>query len=567
MTKIKAFLYGRFSSSPQELGDSERRQTELAKAFCIRNNLELVLRLGKLELFDRGFSGFDAEHVKSGAFGKLMIAIKTNQIEPGSYLLVENLDRLSREIPVESMSHILNILKAKINLVTLCPEHTYTITDDFGLILAIVETMRSNKESARKSDMSSTNWAQKRHRIKTEKMTARCPAWLKLSDDRKYFICVADRVAIIKRIFAEKLQGFGKRKIAQRLNEDGLDVWGCNGRKSDGWRESYVDKILHSPAVIGEFTPHTGRGNKRVTIGAPVKDYYPAIIDKKIFQKVQLKKYTSHAGPVGSKVANLFSGLVKDGYSGSAMTYTHKGTTKRLGSEKWSYLKTDATRKNSRARRCSWHYPSFEILILNYLVHVDWATVKGRPETSREALNVDILKNELIELDAKISKLIELATTTEVPIARLTQELKDRQLKRDEKSKQLELAEAGSHLQTAAASVRQSDIIELVTRGDVDARYRLREELRALIDKIELYPEGMNLEQGKQISDEFTRNMATSGAAFCKILFRQGVVRWLFQFSSGKSLVLDEHTDKSDEAKNRFYSIPEGGRVKADRKE
>jgi DNA invertase Pin-like site-specific DNA recombinase len=92
MKKI-AYSYIRFSSDAQAKGDSFRRQTELSRAYCIQNDLSLDEHLN---LKDLGVSAFRSKNLESN-LGKFLEAIQTGYVKPGSFLIVESLDRLSRD--------------------------------------------------------------------------------------------------------------------------------------------------------------------------------------------------------------------------------------------------------------------------------------------------------------------------------------------------------------------------------------------------------------------------------------------------------------------------------------
>ena len=90
--QIKAYSYVRMSTDIQLKGDSLRRQKESSKKYAEENNLELIETLQ-----DIGISAFSGKNSKDGALGVFIEAIESNKIEAGSYLLVESLDRLSRD--------------------------------------------------------------------------------------------------------------------------------------------------------------------------------------------------------------------------------------------------------------------------------------------------------------------------------------------------------------------------------------------------------------------------------------------------------------------------------------
>src|SRR5438874_8702267 len=90
----RAFSYIRFSTPEQLKGDSLRRQLDLSAKYAKQHGL--VLDEG-LTFRDLGVSAFDKSNLGSG--GKLrafLDAVEQGLVPPGSLLLVESLDRLSR---------------------------------------------------------------------------------------------------------------------------------------------------------------------------------------------------------------------------------------------------------------------------------------------------------------------------------------------------------------------------------------------------------------------------------------------------------------------------------------
>jgi DNA invertase Pin-like site-specific DNA recombinase len=57
-------------------------------------------------------------------------AIKSGAVKSGSYLIVESLDRLSREQVLKAQSLFLSIIQAGICLVTLTDGRVFTIRDE-----------------------------------------------------------------------------------------------------------------------------------------------------------------------------------------------------------------------------------------------------------------------------------------------------------------------------------------------------------------------------------------------------------------------------------------------------
>src|SRR5262249_51989725 len=117
-----AYSYIRFSHRKQREGDSLRRQTELAESHCQRRGWTLD---SSLNLHDLGKSSFRGKNALFGNLGLFIKAVETGDVKPGSVLIVESLDRISRQGIVEGFDTIKKILRAGILLVTLSPEREF----------------------------------------------------------------------------------------------------------------------------------------------------------------------------------------------------------------------------------------------------------------------------------------------------------------------------------------------------------------------------------------------------------------------------------------------------------
>jgi DNA invertase Pin-like site-specific DNA recombinase len=125
------------STDLQLKGDSRRRQLEASRAYAEAHGLELA---EGSELEDIGVSAFKGANVREGALGRFLEAVRSGLIKPGSFLLVESLDRLSRQELLTAQSLFLSIIQAGINLVTLTDGRVYRAgTNDLGdLIVSLV---------------------------------------------------------------------------------------------------------------------------------------------------------------------------------------------------------------------------------------------------------------------------------------------------------------------------------------------------------------------------------------------------------------------------------------------
>jgi DNA invertase Pin-like site-specific DNA recombinase len=145
--KPVAYSYIRFSSEPQAWGDSRRRQTAAATRYARQNNLTLD---DGLTFQDLGVSAFRGRNSRTGALGAFLAAIELGVTAPGSYLLVESFDRLSRDQIPSAQALFLQIIQAGINAVTLIDGRLYSAqsginTNPYELPISLVSMMRRMK--------------------------------------------------------------------------------------------------------------------------------------------------------------------------------------------------------------------------------------------------------------------------------------------------------------------------------------------------------------------------------------------------------------------------------------
>jgi DNA invertase Pin-like site-specific DNA recombinase len=287
--------------------------------------------------------------------------IESNKIPKQSVLIVENLDRLSREEVSQALAQFLNIINAGIKVVTLQDGREYTkesVASNWSeLIISITIMSRANEESAGKSKRLSASWDHKRKTIDKFKMTNRCPAWLQLKEARTAFEIIPGRDKVIQSIYRMRLDGMGPNLIAKRLNES--SVW----QPSNGWRESYIIKILRTSAVIGEYQPHKMIDGKRQPIGDSIPDYFPPIIPLETFNAVrQIHFRNTNSGRTG-KATNIFRHLVKCGSCGGSMVLIDHGASPRSGGKR---LACDKARRSANdCQKYSIRYYDFEQKVLS----------------------------------------------------------------------------------------------------------------------------------------------------------------------------------------------------------
>src|ERR1700712_1153568 len=147
-----AYSYLRFSTPEQAAGDSRRRQIAMAEKYAAAHHLKLDLHLSFRDL---GVSAYRGRNAKEGALRAFLEAIEYNLVPPNSYLLVESLDRLSRDRILAAQTLFMQIVQAGITIVTLVDQRSYSLEslnqNPLDLVISLVTMMRANEESEIKS--------------------------------------------------------------------------------------------------------------------------------------------------------------------------------------------------------------------------------------------------------------------------------------------------------------------------------------------------------------------------------------------------------------------------------
>ncbi|MEZ8203287.1 recombinase family protein [Vibrio splendidus] len=463
-----AYSYIRFSSSRQADGDSIRRQTELAKAYAEKHELDLQ----DVSISDFGVSAFRGSNSTEGALGAFLKLVDEQKIDSDCYLLVESFDRLSRQAVEDALGLLMQVVNRGITLVTLSDNHEYKRgeLDMTKLILSIVTMSRANEESEMKSRRTSAAWDKARvdalNGIKAK--NSRLPDWLSWNDDKTDFVVNQSAKEIIQRVFELSAGGTGIEIIARTLNEEGSRTF----KQGKEWRSSGVSKLLRNRAVIGElqFYQKDAQG-KREPIGEPITGYYPELVSKQLFLTVQQGmdlRNKRGSGNRSGQFTNLFTGLIRCGECGAAVV-----TSSQTSKTPQGYLKC-TLRCESQARM---NYKYTEPQVLSALSSLQSVIEKYRAPISDETASLELEVRALNEQVATLESLLDRAFTPKV-----AEKLQEAELQLATTKQQLELEQ-----QRIAAQInREQIVLGLEPLESIDERRAFNSKLRTVIDKIEM---------------------------------------------------------------------------------
>jgi DNA invertase Pin-like site-specific DNA recombinase len=506
----------------------------------------------------------------------LLDDVRANKIPSGSCLIVENLDRLSRQDINESMDILRTFMRAGIDVHTISDNRIYA-AKEFGFvdhILSGVQSYLSNLESTKKQERVRQAWANKRANAKTTIVTAAAPKWLRLSRDRSRFEVIKDKTTIVRSIFDDSACGIGIHTINKRLNEARIPPFGAPWKKKQGtrgWQTCSVRALLNNRAVLGEWQPCRMVNGKRVPDGDPISNYFPSIIDESIFNRAQqgmkqrlINGKPKGGGRKGSNISNLFSGIARCAYCGSSMQFENK-SSRGAG----TYLSCSNARRGLGCKVTSgWAYDDFEASFLAFVSELDLVSILNSNASARLEVEREIaaLHGKFISLDEIQARYLKLFETTELAtnvVAKKLDEVAQHRVATNA------LIEAKEHdLKSMASNVISKDELhEAIARlQNGDDIYKLRAEvaqkLRTIISSLYVATVGTDplIKMAKDAIDDPDDcdaviqffGEAPSTGRFFEIQFRDGSFRAV---QPSEDNPLDYHQQHSD-ADREIGSLP-----------
>jgi len=291
------FPYVRFSTKKQAAGNSTTRQSERIESFVSRYSLTVDTRLE-----DHGLSGFDGANAKKGQLSGFLQRVRDKEIPRGSYLLIENWDRLSRQVLDASIEIFSDLIRSGIKIAVLDEDTVYDDLTSNSFIRAIVQFERAHSESLRKSDMSKASWRAKHKAMAGGAIaTEKCPQWLIVKDGAW---CKLDDICLHIETMFSLAQTYGVAETGRRLN----------AQFGTSYKTHQIQYLLRNRRLLGEHSPveRSKEHGKNVPTGQVVELYYPQVIPPATFEEVQtiLKSRKPFSGRQDATNLNIFRNLL-----------------------------------------------------------------------------------------------------------------------------------------------------------------------------------------------------------------------------------------------------------------
>ena len=488
MTVTPCIIYARFSSAQQERGSSIERQLELARAHIAREGwteIEFVE--------DRGRSAWKGDHLSKGNLGLLTKRIMSGEFEPGTVILVEKLDRLSRQDRRITRRWLEDVTDLGMGVATVDGGRLYTaktlqanMTEDIEIL---IRAELAWKESQQKSERIMD--AQARNRAKAaatgKVMSARCPGWLRVENGS--FIQDAARVALVQQIFQWTADGVGARTIAKRLNDVPVETW---GKARGGWEPTYISEIINSPAVEGDHQPRRLVDGAKINTFDKIVGYYPRIIAADLVTAARSARKMRQRSGGGHRMGfrNLFQSVIRCASCGSTMTLRN-GPTPRA-----NLICSNVFRGRKCEQKTSLRYRAFEDAALTKMLHLALdSRYFSRPDETRPIkTKIAELEKLVVDLTTKSKRMLNLIVMTDEPDPTLVAERQSGEATIKTTKARIESAVADLELAQGAVNhadhmLRVLEVQQAITDPDdairQPARMKVSQAIQTVVERIE----------------------------------------------------------------------------------
>ncbi len=277
-------------------------------------------------IHDPGYSAYSGAHLTRGALGVLQAACIAGKMKPGTILLIEAFDRLTRQPLPEAYEMLLTLVNSGMTIVTLTDGKKWnseTMGSLEAFMLSLVTLYRGFEESERKSDQLQKTYAAAKKQRKQESFGS-APGWLSRETKESPWVVNEELAEVVRRVFKMSAQGYGSKAIAKRANEEKWPVPTRLNLTKGNWHSRMPGIILRNRAVLGyhEHYNHTHEAHAKNYKGEPTgiiyHDFYPRIVSDELWNASRASIATRTVDKKKDEHRyNIFSGRMYCGYCGA----------------------------------------------------------------------------------------------------------------------------------------------------------------------------------------------------------------------------------------------------------
>ncbi len=428
---------------------------EAAIEYCKLNNLTLSSKSFR----DLGVSAY--KEVDRPSLSDLHQCIANGSIKTGDVIVLEKLDRLSRQGIAKTQAMLQDILSQGVLIVSLMDGLTldkHSLNDLTLVIRIAIAADLANKESSAKSSRIQANKDSMRERIKAGIPVAmKLPFWLKFEDNQFVF---DERKSILETILEKKRQGESLAKIAGYLNESGIPSPNQGGT----WNPSTLRDVIKNSVLFGAHQL-TVKLNGKYQPSELVQNYYPPVISYSEYLELNSKAVQR---PAGASETNHISGLVYCGTCGKKMA--NKSRRNKTGKVTYYYCRYSLIKMCEHTA----HVRNLHELVISNIHHLE---VK---QINKQDTGEDEIRIRLGQVEKRVAELISglsITTSTLVTTAFMTAVSSLEQQKSDL------MAELKSIVTIAPDAIQT-----LLSFVDDPKKFNI--ELKKIIKRIEIKPYG-----------------------------------------------------------------------------
>lgn len=321
----RVISYTRFSSRKQAKGLSYVRQIEAAREWCAENGYTLD---ESDQFADLGVSAYSGANAETGALAELQRMLASGEIERGTILIVEALDRLTRQSLNKAITLLMNLATGGLTVVTLSDRRVWneeSMNDLGSFLMSVVTLYRGHQESEYKSKRLRKTF--KKHRENgSQQAFGSAPGWLYRESKDKPWQVDEEKAEVVRRVFELAAAGLGSKAISKKANDEGWPVPTRLNMTDGRWHGQMPGQLLRNRAVLGEHQHriHTHEAHAKhwqgVLAGAPIPDYYPRIVSDELWSRARASiRSRAIAKRRATHYYNVFSGMMFCGECGAPM--------------------------------------------------------------------------------------------------------------------------------------------------------------------------------------------------------------------------------------------------------
>ena len=404
---VSAFIYIRFSTPKQEAGSSKDRQIEDCRAYLDRQGWDEAEVIG-----DLGISAWKGNHLRTGNLGKFAQRVIDGEIPRGSVLVVQNLDRLSRQEPRKTQRWMEDMWDAGLRIASVRDGKVYDAENLSKNIMDIFDVLYKAKAAndyvevlSSRVKRSYDKWLEQA-RLDGTPIGNKTPAWIRTVGMRPdlRFELIPERMVIVWEIFKLTIDGKPPWAIARAFNERGEKSF-----TGKAWERTAIVKIIGNPAIEGDHV--VGEGKRQTPTGEILHGYYPVAIPADVVAQARAALARRKLGPGRSRttINNLFGQKIRCGGCGGRMM--------TAGYQSRYLVCYEGTRGNGCELRTAFRYRPFEKAALDSILNyaLDETFFREAAKANHLTLEIAQIEKALKDKRAEAERLVGLLSRIESP--------------------------------------------------------------------------------------------------------------------------------------------------------